>query len=236
MILRVAFAASLAGALLLAKEPLRPVEVKTVRAVDYSKGMAVRIAETAGQLNIEAWDQPRVQATLSSVEWAEAHEQARVKKKLERIGLVVERESGDVTVEMQAPSRHFWARLLRGKTNATVTCTVMIPRDAKLMVRHQDGAVVVYGAGGDIDAAARFGDIVLQLAAPGKYSVDARVRVGGVYTDYEGKYRQPLLVGQKFVTEGGAGARKVTARVGVGGISIVSVAPPLRVSAPAPLH
>lgn len=236
MILRVALAASLVSALLAAKEPLQPVEVKTVRAVAYSKGMAVRIAETAGQLNIEAWDQPRVEATLSTVEWAGAHEQVRVKKRLQRIGLVVEKESGDVTVEMQAPSRHFWARLLRGKTNATVTCTVMIPRDAQLIVRHQDGAVVVYGAGGDIDASTRFGDIVLQLATPGKYSMDARVRIGGVYTDYDGKYRQPLLVGQKFITDGGAGAHKVTARVGVGGISIVSTAPPLSVSAPAPLH
>jgi hypothetical protein len=236
MMLRIGLAAVVCISVAGAKAPLQPVEVKTVRAVDYAKGMAVRIAETAGQLNIEAWDQPRVQATLSSVEWAEPHEQARVKKKLARIGLVVEKESGDVTVEMQAPSRHFWARLLRGKTNATITCTVMIPRDAALIVRHGDGAVVVYGAGGDIDATARFGDIVLQLATPGKYSMDARVRVGGVYTDFEGKYRQPLLVGQKFVTDGGAGARKVTARVGIGGISIVSAAPPLSLSGPAPLH
>jgi hypothetical protein len=236
MMRRIALVAAMSFSLLQAKEPLQAVEVKTVQTADHTRGAAVRIEGTAGELNVETWDQPRVQATLSSVEYAEAHDQAAEKKKLERIRLVVEKESGDVVVEMKAPKRHFWGRLLGGKTDASITCTVMVPLNAKLVVRHGNGTVVVYGSDADIDATAGFGDIVLQLASTGKYSVDARVRVGTVYTDYQGKYRQPILVGQKFVTEAGPGARKVTARVGVGGISIVSTAPPLSSSGPAPLH
>ena len=72
----------------------------------------------------------------------------------------------------------------------------MVPRDAKLVVRHENGSVFVYGAANDVDAKARFGDIVLQLADPGQYGINAKVNVGGVYTDYSGRYRHPVLVGR----------------------------------------
>jgi hypothetical protein len=225
MIRRIAPMALLLSYAALAKAPMQRVEVTTVQSADYTAGATVRIVGTAGELNVEAWDQPRVEATLTGSDYADASERDGVKKNLQRIGFTVAKSGNDIAVELKAPSRHFWARWLRGKTNATLVCRVMVPRDAKLVVRHEDGSVVIYGVAGDIDAAARFGDIVLQLADPAQYSIDAKTRMGGVYTDYEGKYRRRVLVGEKLDTTGAAGAHKVLARVRIGGIDIVKMGP-----------
>jgi hypothetical protein len=225
MLNRIAPVALLISSALVAKAPMQRVDVTTVQSADYSAGATVRIAGTAGELNIEAWDEPRVEATLTRSEYAGARERDGVKTGLERIALSVEKHGNDIAVELKAPSREFWARWLRGKTNATLECRVMVPRDAKLVVRHEDGSVMVYGVAGDIDASARFGDIVVQLADPGQYAIDARARAGGVYTDYEGQYRRRLPVGEKFMSEGSGGAHKITLRVRIGGIDIVKMSP-----------
>ncbi len=208
-----------------ASTPEQPVEVKTVQSADFARGGTVRIGGTQGELNIETWDQPRVEATLTRTEYTDADERDRMKRKLQRIGLAVEKHGSDVAVEVQIPKRIFIARWLRGKTNATLVCRVMVPRDAKLVVRHENGSVFVYGAANDIDAKARFGDIVLQLADPGQYGINAKVNVGGVYTDYSGRYRHPVLVGEKYASDAPAGGHTVTLRVEIGGISIVKMGP-----------
>lgn len=227
------FAASFAAA-----QPLQPVEVRTTQAADFTAGAAVHISGTAGELNIGTWDQPRVEATLSRTEYANAREQDRVKQRLERIAITVQKSGNDIDVAMTVPKRNFLARRLRGKTNADVSVRVMVPRTAKLVIDHGNGSVVVYDSSGDIDARAHFGDIVLQLAHADQFAIDARVNVGGIYTDYAGKYRRPLLVGNKFVSPGAAGAHRVTARVAMGGISIVSTVPTPEPGNPSstPLH
>jgi hypothetical protein len=223
MIRRIAPLALVISSVLIAKAPQEHVDVTSVQSANFTAGMTVRIGGTAGELNIEAWDQPRVEATLTRSEYVDAPDKDSAKKRLERIGLAVEKRGNDIAVELKAPHRHFWARWLRGKTNATLVCRVMVPRDAKLVVRHENGSVMVYGAGGDIDASARFGDILLQLADPGAYAIDARSKMGGVYTDYTGKYRGRM--GERFVTPGSASAHKVKLRVGAGGIEIVKMGP-----------
>jgi hypothetical protein len=224
-----------------AAQPLQPVEVRTTQSADFTPGSTIRIGGTAGELNIATWEQPRVEATLSRTEYANAREQDRVKKNLERIAITVKKSGNDVDVEMTAPKRNFLARRLRGKTNADVIVRVMVPKNAKLAIDHGNGSVIIYDAGGDIDARAHFGDIVLQLAHADQFAIDARVTVGGIYTDYAGKYRRPLLIGNKFVSAAAAGARarRVTARVAMGGISIVSTVPTPEPGSPAsstPLH
>jgi hypothetical protein len=205
--------------------PLQPVDVKTVKSADYTAGATVRISGTAGELSIQTWDQPRVEATLETTEYASDKERDAVKKNLERIGLAVEKQGNDIDVEMKAPHRNFIARWTRGKTNADVICRVMVPKDAKLVVRHDNGSVMVYGASADIDASARFGDVVVQLNDPGSYAIDAKVNLGGVYTEYSGDDRSRMKVGEKFATEAAAGAPKITLRVSIGGITIVKMGP-----------
>jgi hypothetical protein len=208
-----------------ASTPEQPVDVKTVQSADFTRGGTVRIGGTAGELNIETWDQPRVEATLTRTEYTDADERDKMKRKLGRIGLAVAKHGNDVDVAVTIPKRIFIARWLKGKTNATLATRVMVPRDAKLVVRHDNGNVFIYDAANDVDAKARFGDIVLQLADPGRYGINAKVNVGGVYTDYAGRYRHPVRVGEKFASNAPAGGHTVTLRVEIGGISIVKMGP-----------
>jgi hypothetical protein len=208
-----------------AKAPLEAVDVKTSARADYTAGATVSITGTAGELNVEEWDQPRVEATLERTEYSDAADREAAKQRLEKIAITVEKRGNDIAVELKTPKRFFVMRWLRGKTNATLDCVVMIPHGAKLVVRHQDGSVFVYGGGGDIDASARLGDIVLQLPEPEKYAIDARVNAGSVYADYEGNYHGHALLRSGLVSPTGAGAHTIKARVGIGGISIVKKDP-----------
>ncbi len=209
-----------------AKTPLQPVDVKTVQSADYTAGETVRITGTAGELNVETWDQPRVEVTLTRSDYADAKDRDELKKKLERITVTVEKKDGAIDIQLNVPKRRFWARWLYGKTDATLTCLVRAPRDAKLVVRHQNGSVLVYGSNADIDASAHFGDIVLQLADPGQYAIDAKVRTGSVYSDYPGNSHGRVTLGENYRSEAGEGAHKVRLRVAIGGISIVKMGTP----------
>ena len=208
-----------------ASTPQQPIDVKTFQSVNFTRGGTVRIGGTVGELNVETWDQPHVEATLTRTEYTDRDERDEKKRKLGRIGLAVAKRGNDVDVSVTIPKRIFIARWLRGKTNATLVTRVMVPRDAKLVVRHENGSVFIYDAANDVDAKARFGDIVLQLADPGRYGINAKVSVGGVYTDYSGRYRHPVLVGEKFASNAPAGGHSVTLRVEIGGISIVKMGP-----------
>lgn len=217
-------AAAIDSPAILASTPQQPIDVKTVQTADFTRGGTVRIGGTQGELNIETWDQPRVEATLTRTEYTDADERDQMKRKLGGIGLAVQKRGSDVEVAVTIPKRIFIARWLRGKTNATLVTRVMVPRDAKLVVRHENGSVFIYDAANDVDAKARFGDIVLQLADPGRFGIDAKVNVGGVYTDYSGRYRHPVRVGEKFASSA-PGGHAVILRVEIGGISIVKMGP-----------
>ncbi|MGH9564832.1 MAG: hypothetical protein ACRD4I_02510, partial [Candidatus Angelobacter sp.] len=63
-----------------AQSPLQPVDVTTVKSADAAAGAAVRIEGTAGELNIETWDEPRVEATLTRTEYARPGRRDAVKR------------------------------------------------------------------------------------------------------------------------------------------------------------
>lgn len=218
-------------------QPLQPVQVKTVESADFPRGGTVRIGGTAGDLKIEAWDQPRVEATLTRVEYDDSRDADKAKERLVRITLSVKKDGPDIVVQMNAPKRTFLGRWLRGKTNATVSLTVMAPADANLVIRHEDGGVYVYGVGGNIDAHARFGDILLQLPGANRDSIDLRTDMGTVYADNSGTYREPYQIGRKFLSKaGGEGGHSVKAHVDIGGITIVGAQGGSPNPASTPLH
>jgi hypothetical protein len=214
----------LAPVFLNAQVPLERVEVTTSHSADFTPGGTVRIEGTAQELNVEAWDQPRVEATLTRTEYEGPAGKDNTKKNLERIGLTVQKSGNDVAVTMKFPSRNFLARWFLGKTNADVVCRVMVPRNAKLLVRHQNGSLTVYGVAGDIDAKVHYGDITLQLPDPGQSGFKTRVNMGSIFSDYPGKIPHKVWVGRDYSAEAGSG-HKITAHVDIGGITLVKMFP-----------
>jgi hypothetical protein len=99
---------------------------------------------------------------------------------------------------------------LRG---AYIDYRIMVPRSARLLVRHRTGDVVITKVEGDIDAKAGKGDLVVQLPEPGQYMIHTKSRIGTVYSDFKDA---PAPAG----SEAAGPAHKIDLRIGVGGITI----------------
>jgi hypothetical protein len=227
MIRRVALLALALCLPLLPKTPMQPVQVVTNDRVDFAAGGTIRIEGSVGELNIEGWDQPQVQVTLTRFDYADATGKDREKDKLERITLKTEKRSGnELVITTTLPHRNYFMRKVRGATNSDMNYRIMVPRDSHLIVHHGDGDVMVYDVGGDIDATARTGAIVVQLDDPAQYAIDARCKVGNVYSDYDGNYRTRLRVGESLLASSAQPpAHRVFLRVRIGDIDVVKMGP-----------
>ncbi|SPE35698.1 exported hypothetical protein [Candidatus Sulfopaludibacter sp. SbA3] len=205
-----------------AKAPERSLQVITTEQADYAGG-TIRVDDAYGQMNVESWDQPRVEITVTRTAFRHntPKEQEEGKAYLNQIQVTVKKAGDDLEISSHFPGRNRLVRAIWGLGDFNLDYRLKVPRNAKLAIRHGVGDVTVHDVAGDLDATVRSGDIVVQLPDPEKYAIDAQVRLGDIYTDYDGTHRSPWLVGQKFDTGSG---HSVKLRVGVGGISIQRIA------------
>jgi hypothetical protein len=209
---------------LLPSTPLQQVKVVTTDRVDFAPSGTIRFEGSVGELNIEGWDQPQVQVELTRFDYAAAPGKDREKGKLERITVKAEKRSGnELVITTTLPHRNYFVRQVRGATDSDMNYRVMVPRNSHLVIHHGNGDLVVYDVSGDIETTVQVGAVTLQLDDPAQYAIDARSRVGEIYSDYDGKYRKPLRVGEGFVVAAAAPAHRIYVRVRVGAIDIVKM-------------
>jgi hypothetical protein len=211
---------------LLPKTPLQPVQVVTTDQVDFAAGGTIHFEGSVGELNIEGWDQPQVRIVVTRFDYADPIDQDRdrMKSKLESITVRTEKRSAtELLVTTTLPHRNFFVRKVRGKTDADINYRIMVPQDSHLIVHHGNGDVVLYNVGGDIEATAHVGSIVVQLRDPAQYAIDAHSGTGEVYSDYAGTDRTHLRLRDSFVASAPAPAHKVFLRVGIGPIDVVKM-------------
>jgi hypothetical protein len=215
---------------LLAKVPLQPVQLTNTDHVEFAPGGTIRFTGSTGQLDVEGWDRPEVEITVAKSTYRSntPKERDEATQELNLVRVVAERKSdGELVISTSYPSRKL-TRPFRGKTDLNLEYHIKVPRDSRLVIRHESGDVRLYDLTGEIDAASRAGDMVLLLPPSGRYSIDARCRIGGVRSDFEGKHGTPYLVGDRFDEETQAPASRVHLRVGLGGIQILKMAPGVR--------
>jgi hypothetical protein len=219
MLPRVAVMAVFAGFLATGKAPERPLLVVTTDSLEFTGG-TIRVDNAYGELNVEGWDEPRVEITVTRTAFRNntPQEQEQGKAYLNKIHVTAKKNAnGDVEISTQFPGRNRLVRTIWGLGNFNLDYRIKAPRNAKLAIHHGLGDVMVRDVTGDIDATIRTGDILVQLPEPEKYAIDAQCRFGDIFTDFDGTHRSPWLVGQKF--ESGSG-RSLHLRALLGGISI----------------
>jgi hypothetical protein len=229
LVRRIACIAVCSSLSLLAKAPERSVEVTTVDKEDLAGGGTIRISTVDGELHVEGWDQPTVEITLARTAFchASAKEMEEGEARLKGIEVVVRKtNSGDLEISSRFPARNWLLRTFRGPGDFSLDYRVKVPRNAKLVIRHDVGDVLLHGVAADIDARNRAGDIVLQLPETDRYAIDARCEIGNVYSDFDGAHRSPHLVGEQFDTTA-VEAHRIHLRVLIGGISIQKASAPL---------
>jgi hypothetical protein len=192
------------------------VDVTTTEKTDFAAGGTVRIEGSTGELNIEGWDQPFVEIEVVRSVWTEKKADD-VKAELGRIAVTKKLEGKELTFTTSEPKKH---------TRAQINYRIHVPANTKLVIHHRIGDVVIYGVDGDIDATAKVGDVAVQLREPAKYQIDAFTKLGGIYSDFDGKIvhrRSGMGESLNPAAEGTGDARRVSLHVGTGGISIQKV-------------
>jgi hypothetical protein len=206
---------------LLAASPRQSVEVTTTDRVPFGAGGDIHLSGSVGQLAVEGWDEPAVEITVTRTLFPQDTPGKRdeAKQQLDGIRLLTERRgTNGLVISTKFPSRKFPASLL-GKTTASLDYRIRVPRDSNLLIQH-DGDITIHGVISDIDASAR-GGIFVQIPGSEPYSIDARSRVGEVYSDFPGRYhKSSLLVGENFIAEPPASSHRLRLRVDVGAIDI----------------
>jgi hypothetical protein len=185
------------------------VELITTDHADFAAGGLIDIEGSTGELNIAGWDQPSVEVIATRYAFEEERHVAAATGKLKSIEVVkMVAANGELTI---ATHRH--------ESGIHVDYQIMVPRNSRLVIHHHIGAVVVTDVGGDLDATNGAGDILVQLRDPDQYKIDAKTRLGSVYSDIKDP-RHSGVIGERMIEDGKTPMHHVNVRVGAGGISI----------------
>ena len=222
------------------KAPKRPFEVTSTEHVNFQPGGAIRVDNSYGYLTVEAWDEPAVEivTTKSTDRFFEAGQKGQAEKAFEQIHVTAARRSDkELVISTTLPDRHgFPYSILPSRQiiftmpkkttlGVTVDCTVHVPRDSRLAVHQDHGYVWVSDVAGDIEVRSHTGDMIVLLPDPGRYSIDARTRLGSVSSDTAGSGHKQFLFGTRFVYTGQVPAHRVFLRMGRGNITIKTSPP-----------
>ena len=189
------------------------VELVTTDHADFAAGGLVHVEGSTGELSIAGWDQPSVEVITTRYVFREERDKAKAAEKLKRVEVVkMIAGNGELTI----------ATMRKGASGVHLEYRIMVPRNCRMTIRHHIGDVRVTDVAGDIDARAGTGDIVVQLPGSEHYAIDATVRFGTVYSDFD-TARHHKLIGEKLIVGAGTGHR-IDLHVGTGGISIQKMA------------
>jgi hypothetical protein len=219
--------------------PKQSFEVTKTERMDFLPGGTIRLDNSYGYLTVEGWDEKAVEITVTKstdrLYQPEPKEKAQADRRFSEIAVVAERRSDkELSISTATPLRHnFVSSILparrvivtlpkHSRRGVTVDYTVHVPRDSRLVIRHDNGYVWVNDVTGDIDVRSHTGDMIVMLPDPGPYSIDARTRLGSVSSDFIGKARNlsQFLMGTHFTYASQAASRRVYLRMGRGSITI----------------
>ena len=195
------------------------MDLVTTEHVDFAPGGLINVEDSTGELNITGWDQPSVEIITTRYTFKQERDKEKANARLKRLE-VVQKTSGNGVLTITTSRKHI--------ADVHLDYQIMVPRNSRLVIHHRIGDVVVTNVVGDIDATARFGDIVVQLPEPEHYAIDAKVRFGTVYSDFNDSKRH--FIGEKLAQDSSAGDAKlptarVNLRVGTGGITVEKLDP-----------
>jgi hypothetical protein len=220
--------------------PKQSFEVTKTERVSFQPGGTIHIDKSYGYLTVEGWDEPEVEVTVvkSTNRFYEPERKNSVEKRFDQIRVSTEQRSEkELAISTSLPARtNLISSILPSRRivvtmpkhshrGVTVDYTVHVPRDSRLVIHHDYGYVWVSDVTGDIEVDSHTGDMIVMLADPGPYSIDARTRLGSVSSDLTGKGHKQFLVGTYFARASQAPSRRVYLRMGRGNITIKSGPP-----------
>jgi len=221
--------AGIAGLMLANDEVPQKIQVTKTEHAELAAGGTLHLKNSTGEVTVEGWDQPGVEiTTIQSTKVAytpAAKERAKASSDLAAVKVTVANQGGELVVATEYPrGRRYLPRPSVGARDFDLEYRIKVPRDAKLIVEHDEGEIHVDDVRGDISATTNQGTIVLRVPQTAQYSIDAKSRIGGVESDIAGSTTRKRL-GHAFVQEVKA-PHKLYLRNGFGDILILKINQP----------
>jgi hypothetical protein len=193
------------------------VTVSETKTLDAAPAGTLHLENSRGVVNIEGWDQPRVEITVikSTTGLFRASDSAQrdaATHLLERAQIKSERNGDEIRISTQV-ARH-------DRSELNVVYNIKAPRDSKIVIDRGNGGVYVTDMAGDMQANMKQGQITLTLPENAEYGIDARANAGEVYSDSGGQEQRHHLLGHSFTNTPATPAHKLYLRVCFGDIVI----------------
>jgi hypothetical protein len=212
-------------------------ETTAAEHVRFAPGGTIRIVNSYGYLVVEGWDEPEVQVTVtkSTDRYYDASEKQDAERRFAQIRVATERRSDtELVISTSLPARSPLFRPIQpldhfvlthplvpsNRRGVTVECHLLVPRQSRLVVRHDSGYVWVSDVAGDIDVHSHTGDLSVLLPDTTRFQVDAKTRLGNITSDSPGERHYRFVGGAGFAYSDPAPSHHVTLRSGCGAITI----------------
>ena len=214
-------------------EARQKVQVSKTEKMDFPVNGTLRLQNSTGELTIEGWDQPGVQITTtkSSKEEYLAKDRDKATKELDRVQVSAKQNGNELVITTEYPRHRAFPYVtpLQTVTNFDLEYVIKVPRNAKLIVKHEDGDVHVDDVTGNIQATARQGLISLRLEGDTPPAIDAKSYIGTVNSDFGGKEKlQPLHFGHSFAEGAVTAPQNLHLKITFGDIVILKAHEPKR--------
>jgi hypothetical protein len=168
--------------------------------LDFPSGGTLHLKQSIGELTVEGSDQPGLAITTI---------------KPDRVRVMAAPQKDEVVVTTIAP-KHF----------SDIEYRIKVPRNARLMIDHNQGDVHIDGVTGEIHVTDHKGQITVHVPQDGQYAIDARAKLGAIDSDFPGREERKLKFGHTFVNGASPTAQKMYLRIGFGDITILAIRRP----------
>ncbi len=174
-----------------------------------------------GDIQIEGWDEPRVEIEAEKV--VRAPSAAKAGALYSRIRIAVEGADHAVRIRTLYPPRRLW-RPFRGESKLSVNFRIKMPYDAALNLQCVDGDVQIRGLVGRERLRVNYGDV--EIDVPSIYrlrSLQARTLLGYVESDLHGE--ESAGFSRRISFWNSSGDQDIQVRVRMGGVYVYGYAP-----------
>jgi hypothetical protein len=215
----------LAGMIQAQDPSLQVTQVSKTEHVDFPAGGTLRLDKSIGELTIEGWDQPGIEITTtkSTKDIFTPKDREKELKDLDSVRVSTKLNGSELVVNTEFPHHKSfpWVSPVSDTTDFDLEYRIMVPRNTRIVVKHNAGEVHFAGLTGNIEATVPQGLISLWLTGDTTRSIDAKSRIGSVTSDYPGTVtRHPWPLGHEVTEAPSTTAQNLHLRVGYGDIII----------------
>jgi hypothetical protein len=209
------------------------IRIPKTERMDFPARGLLHLKHSIGDLKVEGWDEPVMEVTTTKAPRlrydSHGNERAYLRHELEEVRVTAERQGNEIIITTNFPRRRSFPppSPFRGSAGVALGYQIKVPRDARLIIEHEEGEVHVEDLTGDVRVTTIRGEIALRLPDC-QHAIDAKSDLGSIISDFPGRERRrPWLFGHRFVAdESSSAGPKLYLRAGFGDIIIQKIQRP----------